>query len=199
MTQAKNAADGTNAANARREKLAAARLEQRDAVLAEIPEFSRIAQALRELGESAQHEAVRREILALTETIQRSLDLRQQQVDMLAGPGISELLLPFGVAHRLQEADIVTVEQVRRALADGGAQLRRLPAVGEATCDVIRAHLEALDADKPPPAKIEIRSKKVTLTMREKVLAEKMGLSAEQAGELLKSERAERKGPAPKE
>ena len=185
----KKIADSTTAANERREKLAAARLEKREAVLAEMPEFGRIAQALRELSESAQHPVVRREILALAGSNQRSFDIRQQQADILAGPGVSELLLPHGVAHRLLEADILTVQQVRQALADGGSSLRRLPAIGAAACDVIRAHLKAFDAGESPPLKTEIRSKNVTLTKREKALAEKMGLSAEQAGELLKGAR----------
>lgn len=187
---AKKKTDSTIAVNERRERLATARLEKREEILAEMPELSRVAQALRELGESAQHSVVRREILAFAETIQHSFDLRQQEADMLAGPGLSELFLPLGVANRLQEAGIRTVQQVRLALADGGSGLRRLPSVGEAACDVIHAHLEALDAGEPPPPKAEIRSKKVTLTKREKVLAEKMGLSAEQAGELLKSARS---------
>lgn len=178
--------DLVTSANERRAKLAAERLEKREAVLAEMPEFGRIAQALRELGESVTNPVVRREVLALAESVQRAFDLRQQQADLLAGPGLSELLLPIGVSNRLREAEILSVQQIRRALAEGGSKLRRLPSVGSAACDLIRAHLEALDAGEAPPPKLEIRGKNVALTEREKVLADRLGLSAEQAGELLK-------------
>lgn len=184
---AKRSTDTKAAAIEKRQKLATARIAKREEALSEIPELDRVTSALRNLGESAQHPAMRREILALAGSYQRVVDLRQQEVDRLSGPGVSELLLPLGVANRLREAGFLSVQQVRHALSEGGSELRRVPAIGAGACDLIRAHLDALDADAPPPPKAEIRDKQIGLTKREKVLAEKMGLTAEQAGELLKA------------
>ncbi|MDT4847805.1 hypothetical protein FQZ97_818750 [compost metagenome] len=186
---AKKTIDGPTAARGRQEKLAAARLAEREQVLVEMPEYQRVAQALHELGNSAQHPGVRREVLALGDSVRSVFDRLERKAEMLAGPSVAELLLPLGVQHRLREADFMTLQHVREALVDGGSRLVRLPAIGVNTCNLIRAHLEAFDAGEPPPPKTDRSKKVVSLTKRERVLAEKMGLSAEQAGELLKSAR----------